>query len=361
MTYTFKLSRRLARLRAPLFGLIVALFGCDGGDTFSPDPAEPQDPISSNEEAAPVAGPSAAVTYAGGIPIGTFAQPTTQFGGTFNGAMLNIYPQFLLEELAVIRARGGKVAIKLSFGDRFIKDAAGNFSLAKWKARVDLYKGVNFDSYIKDGTIIGHYLIDEPQDVANWNGQPIPQATLEEMAKHSKELWPDMVTIVRTWPDYLDNWSGTYRYLDAAWAQYAANRWPNAQAFLEENVSKARAKGLGLVVGLNLQDGGPTKSEMTASQVRSYGSALLSSTYPCAFISWKYKDDFMSASGMWEAMKDLRNQAENRGFKTCQGAALGSGTLPPPPPPPPPPALPGSGSKTLPFGLSYAPIDEYSA
>ncbi|MBA3259537.1 MAG: hypothetical protein H0T68_08745 [Gemmatimonadales bacterium] len=348
MTYTFKLSRRLARLRAPMFGLLVALFGCDGSDSFSPDPDESLDPV---------AGPSLAVSYAGGIPIGTFAQPTTQFGGTFNGAMLSIHSPYLLRELEDIRSRGGKVAVKLSGGDEYYKDAAGNFSLSKWKARVDLAKDVNFASYINDGTIIGHYLIDEPQDPANWNGRPISQATLEEMAKHSKDRWPAMTTIVRSSPDYLDNFDGTYRYLDAAWAQYAAHRWPNTEAFLEENVAKARAKGLALVVGLNLQDGGPSKSNMTASQVRSYGSTLLRSTYPCAFLSWKYSDDFMSAGGMWEAMKDLRNQAENRGFKTCRASAVGSGTPPPPPPPPPPP----SGTGTLPFGLSYAPIDEYSA
>nr|MBA3553161.1 hypothetical protein [Gemmatimonadales bacterium] len=247
MPHSFRLFRRFARFRALVAAaLVLALGGCGDDDSFNPDSSTTPD--AADQVAAldgslnPVdAQPVASINYAGGIPIGTFAQPTSTFGGTFNGAMRNIYPQYLLRELAAIKGRGGKVALKLSFGDRYIKDAAGNFSLSKWKARVDLFKSVNFSSYIKDGTIIGHYLIDEPQDVANWNGRPIPQATLEEMAKHSKERWPDMVTIVRTWPDYLDNWDGNYRYLDAAWAQYAANRWPNAGAFLEENVSKARA------------------------------------------------------------------------------------------------------------------------
>jgi hypothetical protein len=311
MTYTFKLSRRIARLRAPLFtALLIALTGCDNARSFDPDVAGPGSPIDNSI-------PSS--SFAGGIPFGTFALPSTALGDRFSGAQRNIYPQYLLGELADIKARGGKVALKLSYGDRYVKDDDGNFSLSKWKNRVDQFKGVNFSSYIEDGTIIGHYLIDEPQDKANWNGRPIPQSTLEEMARYSKDRWPKMVTIVRTWPDYLDDWSGSYRYLDAAWAQYAANRWPNADAFLRENVSKAKNRGLALIVGLNVLDGSPTKGKMSASQVKSYGSALLGDSYPCAFISWKYRDEYLSSS-VKDAMRYLRGKAENRSFKSCRGS-----------------------------------------
>jgi hypothetical protein len=330
MTHSFKLSRRIARFRALGAAVFVlALAGCGGADSFNPDPSTIPDPtdqgtsldgsIIDGSVTAAEAAPVASISYAGGIPFGTFSQPTSAFGSVFNGAHRIIYPQYLLRELAAIKARGGKVALRLSYGDRYLKDSDGHFSLSKWKGRVDQYKGVNFSSYINDGTIIGHYLIDEPQDKANWNGRPIPQSTLEEMARYSKGRWPNMPTIVRTWPDYLDNWSGNYRYLDAAWAQYAANRWPNVGAFLRENVSKAKAKGLALVVGLNVLDGSPTKGKMSASQVKSYGSGLLSDSYPCAFISWKYRDDYMSNS-VKDAMRYLRRMAENRKFKSCRGS-----------------------------------------
>lgn len=354
MTYTFKLSRRIARLRAPLFTLLIALTGCDNARSFDPEP-----PDAAGQGSA-IDNPIPSTSFAGGIPFGNFGQPTSEFGSVFNGAQRNIYPQYLLRELAVIKAQGGKVALKLSYGDRFIKDDAGNFSLSKWKDRVDQFKGVDFSSYINDGTIIGHYLIDEPQDAANWNGRPIPQSTLEEMARYSKERWPTMVTIVRTWPDYLDDWSGSYRYLDAAWAQYAANRWPNADEFLRENVAKAQARGLALVVGLNLLDGSPTKGEMSASQVESYGSALLSSTYPCAFISWKYDESHLRSSGMWTAMGALRRLAQSRSARTCRGAASAGGGTPPPPEPPPsePPPPEPSPSSGVPFGPYGLPTSE---
>ena len=124
-----------------------------------------------------------------------------------------------MDNLATIKARGGKVMLMMAGSQKYYKNADGTFSLSKWKARVDRYRKVNFSQYINDGTIIGHYLIDEPYDPANWAGRPISGATLEEMAKYSKAIWPSLKTIVRAEP-YLIKWSGTYRALDAAWAQY---------------------------------------------------------------------------------------------------------------------------------------------
>ena len=46
-------------------------------------------------------------------------------------------------------------------------------------------------------------MIDEPNDPANWNGQAVSPAVLEEMGKYSKQLWPEMPTIVRVEPNYL--------------------------------------------------------------------------------------------------------------------------------------------------------------
>lgn len=326
MPYSFKLSRRIARLRAPLLPtLILAAVACGESDVLDPDsgiaPRGPDQTAVVDEATTLAEAPvTASVAFAGGIPFGNWAQPTSTFGSVYNGAVRNIHASSLMEELAAIRSRGGRVALKLSNGDTYFKDAAGNFSLSKWKARVSLAKNLNLATYINDGTIIGHYLVDEPHDPHNWNGKPISPATLEEMAKFSKELWPNMPTLVRTYPDYLDNWSGSYRYLDAAWAQYAAHRWPNVEKFLDDNVARARSKGLALIVGLNTIKGSPTKREMSASQIKAYGSALLNSSYPCAFLMWQYKSGYNSSGSIRDAMSYLRNKAENRSTKSCRGS-----------------------------------------
>ena len=302
----------------------------------------------------PVDGPSFATAYAGGMPIGVTAQPNEAFGPRFNGALRNIYPQYLNRDLSDIKSRGGKVVLMMAGPDFLYKDADGHFSLTKWKARIDRYDDVNFDAYIKDGTLIGHYLIDEPNDPANWNGQPISGTTLEEMARYSKARWPGLPTIVRTYPDYLEKWA-PYSYLDAAWAQYV-ERKGDPNVFIADNVASAKRQGLGLVIGLNLLKGGVNKSEMTASQVKSWGSAILSSSYPCAFVSWKYDGGYLSTSAMKDAMDYLRDRAESHTFKTCAASAAGSTPTTPPPPPPSP-----SVDHPLPFGMFQAPLDEYTS
>jgi hypothetical protein len=85
-------------------------------------------------------------------------------------------------------------------------------------------------------------------------------------------------------------------------------------------VSDAQARGLALVVGLNILRGGnPNLTQMTPSEIQNWGSAMLSSSYPCAFISWQYGSYAMS-SGVKTAMSYLRKKAQNRSLKSCRGS-----------------------------------------
>ena len=173
------------------------------------------------------------------------------------------------------------------------------------------------------------------------------------MARYSKSIWPSLKTVVRAEP-YEIKWSGTYRYLDAAWAQYLSRKG-NASDYLQKNVSAAKQMGLGLIVGLNLVGGGtPNGTWMTPSEVENWGSALLSSDYPCAFISWQYDGAYLSSSSMKSAMDRLRRLAQYRSSRSCGDATSGGSdatALTPPPPPPteppptePPPRSPGCRS-----------------
>jgi hypothetical protein len=194
-----------------------------------------------------------------------------------------------------------------------------------WKASVDRFKGVGFSSYILDGTVVGNFLIDEPNDPTNWNGRLVLESTIEEMARYSKSLWPGMPTIVRVRPDYL---TGTYQYLDAAWAQYHS-RFGDPARFISENVAQAKNKGLALVVGFNILDGNDG-SKMTPGQIESWGSAFLADTYPCAFLSWKYDQAYLGRSDIGQAMGYLSAKAENRASKSCRRittAALSTATI----------------------------------
>ena len=58
-------------------------------------------------------------------------------------------------------------------------------------------------------------------------------------------------------------------------------------------------------------------TRMTPREVEAFGSALLSSSYPCAFVSWKH-GSHLAGSSMKSAMKTLRRKAESRAQKSCR-------------------------------------------
>jgi hypothetical protein len=311
MSFSLESCCRIARPRTlVLVALTFAIAAC--GDSVTPTSPDVGADVTT---LVPAGDEPLASAFAGGIPIGNFAQPVTQLGSIFNGDQSNAGPTALLRELQDIKSRGGKVVLVLSGSPKYYVDGAGNFSYTKWKERVNRYRGVNFRSYIEDGTVIGHYVIDEPNDPANWNGKPVPSSMVEEMARYSKSLWPGMATIVRAEPKHM---ASNHRYLDAAWAQYLYRRG-NVNEYIKDVVADAQRRGLALIVGLNVIGGGnPNGSRMSASEIEQWGSAMLSSSYPCAFINWKYDANYFGSSGIRSAFSSLRRKAENRSTKSCK-------------------------------------------
>jgi hypothetical protein len=248
----------------------------------------------------------------------------TLFGG-------GVTPANVLTLLTTARAKGARVVLKLSMGsDSYVTNSDGTFSLTKWKSLVARFKTVNLAPYIADGTILGHYLIDEPSRTARWGGKIIPQSTLEAMAQYSKQLWPDMTTFVRAVPSWLAQSSVTYRYLDAGWLQYASNKGDAAKLVAAE-VAAGRSKGLGLVVGLNVLDGGNGSSgirgattgkySMSASELRSYGTAMLNQTYACGFYNYSYNftgPAYYARSDIKSAMAELSTKAKAHVRTSCK-------------------------------------------
>ena len=385
-TRTFRLARRAARFRAPLLITLLALpYGaCDSAEKLTnTNSAETTDPtaladtptadasledslavedsialangdptggqpsnddddfgMGGEEDGAvaemvdspdPAAGLFAtslasAVSARKGIPFGPFHLPQGKFGGTYNGSVTAVPPSSLLRYLALARRTGARVILSFA-GSRFYQNANGTFSLTKWQQRVNRYRGINFSSYIKDGTLIGHYLIDEPQHAAKWGGRMVSRATLDAMAGHSKRLWPGLATVVRSPPSYLRGYN--YRYLDAAWAQYTA-RFGSVSSYMSANVRDAKASGLSLVVGMNTLAGSNSSGllgyyhntrfrSMTASQIRSWGAAILTNPYPCAFLNWRWSDKYMGRADIRLAQAYLSGKARLKSAKSCRG------------------------------------------
>jgi hypothetical protein len=324
---------------------LLVLVGCGSADRMSPSDipattATPADSITAtdttlvpSDSIPPVDSAPAVSTLVGsqpGIAFGTIQLTTALLNSVQTGTLVGgqISPTSVLTWLSAARAKGARVVIKLCRGsDSFVKNDDGTFSFTKWKALIDRYRSVNLAPYIADGTILGHYLIDEPHRTARWGGKIIPQATLEAMAKYSKQIWPAMPTFVRVAPSWLASSPMTYTYLDAGWLQYES--WMgNIGTKIQTEVAAAKAKGLGLGVGLNLLNGGNGSSgmagtrsgqyKMSATEVRTYGTALLNQSLSCGFYNWMYDATYFGRSDIKSAFADLSAKARAHARTPCR-------------------------------------------
>jgi hypothetical protein len=287
-------------------------------DTVPADTASPP-PI----DTVPPAGPPIVPVHSG-IPFGPFHLPATLYSPDFNGAYHSPWMGPLLTDLELARRANTRVLLNLTGSSNKFSDENG-FSMAKWKALVDRFRGLDLSPYIADGTIVGHFLLDEPNDPTNYHGKEVSLAEIEEMARYSKEIWPTMPTIIRAWPVKLKGYP--FKSLDAAWAQYHSRLGP-LQDFIANNVQQSKQAGLALVLGLNVSNGGSSASgipglgegkfAMSADQLRTWGKALLDEPYGCALFIWKYTEDYFSRPDIKAAMLDLNRWAQDRPKQECR-------------------------------------------
>lgn len=213
MGHELKSDRRRGWFRAVSLGVtMVVTIACADGDRLGPTAVA--DPVggSDNEAAATLSG----------IVFASSALTVSQINAVHTGLVEAPTPSGLLSFLSQVRAKGGRVLIKLAGGESTYKNPDGTFNLTKWQSGVDRYRNLDFSSYVADGTIVGHFLVDEPHFASRWGDKGIPQTTVEAAAKHSKQRWPNMPTLVNAPANWLASVPVTYVHLDAGWAMFRA-------------------------------------------------------------------------------------------------------------------------------------------
>jgi hypothetical protein len=266
-----------------------------------------------------------------GLAFGPAQQPATTWEPGTGATVFPAQPESLLDQLETARRLNLRLYISFSGSAPYNRDANG-FSLALWKRRVDRFRGLPLQSYIDDGTIAGHFLLDEADDKSNWNGKIVPVELVEEMAKYSKSIWPTMPAIIRAFPDYLAGYAGKYVYLDAVRVQYHA-RYGDIDQFL--GTTARRLKDLGLVMngGLNVLRGGGEESGwlnpsskddkrpkyyMNAAQLRAWGKRFLAEPGLCGLILWEYDSTYFANADIRAALGDLERQARAVPNRSCR-------------------------------------------
>ncbi len=202
-------------------------------------------------------------------------------------ALLDIFP--------AMKAAGVKVSLRLTGGPKNYTLPNGDFSLPAWKFHLEKWHNTGIEAYISDGTVVGHMLLD---DIKNYTGRDPTAAELDEMARYSHELFPEVMAFVRERatampvPD-----SGKYEHVDAIVNQYKALDGDVATFAMVEANAAARLD-LGVINGLNIANGGDGSSRqpgwakgrwaMSAEEIRTYGKVMAGVPTCGMFLNWEY-------------------------------------------------------------------------
>ena len=259
-----------------------------------------------------------------GIPFGLAGITGRKLDDPFTGGLEQAKPEAILKDLAGARAHGARMVVNFAGSSEKTTDPQGHFSYDLWKARIDRFLPMRdqLNGYAADGTLLVNYLIDEPFAKKRW-GETIPMETLDQMARYSKSLFPDLATAIRAAPSELQHYP--WQYLDVAWAQYTARKGPVAQYASTESAT-ARAEGLGLVVGLNISKGGDGSSgfgssnepSMSGAEIVRYGQTLLQLPDICAFMSWDNRPNVIGRPDVAAALKQLAALAKTHPDTPCR-------------------------------------------
>lgn len=353
MSYLLSLPPVGVRRRAlACSALVFAALACSPDESTAPG----TDPVAVTPTPAPVVeAPAIEASYtsltAPGIPFGDFRLPTSMYKAPYTGALVALSVSSTVSTLNAAKSAGMRQVISMAGNRSNYTNSDGTFNMTKWKSRVYAFRSINFGSFVSAGTVIGHYLVDEPTCSSCWGGRRIAASQVAEMSRYSKSLWPSLPTGVRTTPAQLSTIGSDFGSLDFAWAQWAGplhvpSFRMTPQQFRDAQVAAARKLGLGLVFGLNYEDGGDGSSHingtfakdpnlsdskycsstgscyryaMSASEVRNVGTVFAQASYGCAVISWKYDLTVLSRSGMKDAIAAVANAAKSRSRTSCKG------------------------------------------
>jgi hypothetical protein len=259
--------------------------------------------------------------------VGPGSAPTEFLGATgrWSGGQENGYAPGLRRMLDNLRASKARVVLSTLRGK--MKNADGTLSIdnfrteiGKWAAAADV------ESYFSDGTVIAINVMDD--NATGWT-VPVTPAQVDTLAQIVKQTWPNAVVSTRTTPAQLGSY--VFQYLDMAWAQYNGPYRDGApQHYRDTQVAGAKARGLGLVLSLNVLDGGcgsPTSAclsgipgtdiwgtyenaasrrryQMSAAEVREYGKVFIAEPYNCALLPWRYSVTYARKSFMTDKQYD---------------------------------------------------------
>lgn len=278
------------------------------------------------------------------IPIGPYHASLALIGTTLTGTLRYGDPLNWKAQLDSVRGKGSIFFALFTDRKGFLATRADGkkiFDEARWRAVFDsVWASKPISPYLADGTIAAVYPFDEPNCGSCWgldDSLGITPAQVDRLSGYIKAKWPYATIAIRVIPQWLVNTPN----VDVAWAQYEGPHLPSnrmtAKQFADSNVRAAKARGLGLVLALNVLDGGDGSSkvngtffqdpnpldsitkdargntyryQMSPAEVLQIGQTFAAEPYACGVTGWK---DDPAFRGAWAKIAQVQ-----RVFTPCR-------------------------------------------
>jgi hypothetical protein len=283
------------------------------------------------------AGSNGGTSAGSAFAVGPWAAPIQDVGASerWSGAEINGWlsadgnssadMKNVLPKLSTAKAR-----VFLSILRNTMTNVDGTLSVTNAKQELDGWKShVDLDKYFVDGTVLGVVVIDDVGCPACWGGTNPTVTQIESIGQYVKQLWPHARVAMRAKPD----WGAphVWQHMDVAWAQYnGPYRDGTPSSYIAAQTNAANAAKLGLVMGLNVLDGGcgpasdtvsgskclpgiagtgiwgtyansPSvhRYQMSAAEMVAYGKAFVAEPYNCALLAWRYSTTYNCTSSKY--------------------------------------------------------------
>jgi hypothetical protein len=224
----------------------------------------------------------------------------------------------------------------------------GVFDRAKWNARMATYNTAAIQDAVAkgaaDGTIVGNYVMDEPNVTGGGDGNTwgpkgtMTKARVDSLCADVKQMFPTMAVGVAHNHDTFES-DKSYRVCEFLIDQYA-HRKGDISTWRDEALALGRRDGHAIVFSLNTLSGGiqaardglwycspettggrgtfDPNCKMTPQQIREFSRVL--GPAGCALLMWRYDDAMMANLDYQSAFRDVAALLAGVPGKACRRA-----------------------------------------
>jgi hypothetical protein len=290
-------------------------------------------------------------TTPSGIPFGAFdswdVTTLKPYTNAFTATVGPVNATMILDLIAAARTKHMKLILAMTGGshDKYMSIINGvyQFDMVKWQGTMQTYNTSAIKtavaSAIADGTIIGNFVMDEPNvsgagDGNTWGpAGTMTKIRVDSMCGYVKTIFPALPVGVAHGHNTFEP-GNSYRVCEFLLDQYVWRKG-DVTTYRDDGLALARRDGMSILFSVNLLNGGVPDRDgiwdcsgtggmgtyapncrMTPQQVRDWG--ILLGSAGCALTMWRYDGAFVLNADNQQAFNDVRSRLATLPAKSCR-------------------------------------------